>query len=179
MRMQEYSLFPPTHLLLCVPLSLFPYFWNQKEIKKYIIKPRWTHLDRNSCIKLPLSTKRSVAAHSLLNHISLNASPSTFLALGCLLLPFCHHSRNEGSGHWSRLKDIFLLFSSLDQLRTPLMLVQSQGRDNGEGDVGRREGEIASLTDWAGWVSYEILVLKFRCRGLILGTHLRNFSSFS
>lgn len=48
------------------------------------------------------------------------------------------------------LKDTFLLFSSLDQVRTPLMLVQSQGREHGKGDVGRREGGISSLTDLTG-----------------------------
>lgn len=45
------------------------------------------------------------------------------------------------------VKDPLLLFSSLDQLQNPLVLVQSQGREHGGDDVGRRDGEIASLTD--------------------------------
>lgn len=57
------------------------------------------------------------------------------------------------------------------------MLVQSQGRKHGEDDVERREGGIASLTDLTGSVSYEILVFKYRCRALTLGTHLGNFFS--
>lgn len=142
-------------------------------------KPRWTHLDRDSYLKLPLSTKRSVAAHSLLNHIEcdISASPSTFPTHGCLLLPFCHHFSNEGSEHWSTPKDTFLLFPSPAQLRTPLILIQPQGREQGEGDVGKTEGGIASLTDLTSSASYKILVFKYRCRGLTLGTHLGNFSS--